>query len=324
MLIGIDTGGTFTDLIYHDGRQWVAQKRLSTPADPAEAVISGLQAIRGARKAQIVHGSTVATNAVLEKKGARTALVTNAGFEDVIAIGRQRRENLYDLKYRKKPPLVDETLRFGVSGRINAQGAVLAPIDEDEIRRLARQLVRSGIESVAVSCLFAFANPAMNRGSRKYFRPWAFRFPFPMRSCRSSGSTSAPAQRWSMPMWPRVSSDISGAWRNISPGDIFGSCNPTGAAFLRTPRPGSRCAPLSPVRPEAWSGRARSLPRQALTGSSHLTWEEPPRMSAWLTGNCLCLWMPPLTVFRSGCPCSTFTLWGRAADLLPEWTMQAR
>lgn len=159
MIIGIDTGGTFTDLIYHNGRQWVVRKILSTPGNPAEAVISGLTEVPEASGAQIVHGSTVATNAVLEKKGAKTALVTNAGFEDVIAIGRQRREGLYDLKYRRKPPLVPEALRFGVAGRINSEGAEYAPADESEIRTLAGRLAEAGVESIAVSCLFAFANP---------------------------------------------------------------------------------------------------------------------------------------------------------------------
>ncbi|MFW6011597.1 MAG: hydantoinase/oxoprolinase family protein [Desulfosalsimonas sp.] len=159
MIIGIDTGGTFTDLIYHEGGRWVVKKILSTPDNPAEAVISGLLEIPGALDARIVHGSTVATNAVLEKKGAKTALVTNKGFEDVVVIGRQRREKLYDLKYRRKAPLVPEALRFGVSGRINSEGEVFAPLDESEIRDLADRLSESGVESIAVSCLFSFANP---------------------------------------------------------------------------------------------------------------------------------------------------------------------
>ncbi|MFP4668220.1 MAG: hydantoinase/oxoprolinase family protein [Desulfobacterales bacterium] len=158
MIIGIDTGGTFTDLIYHDGSRWIVKKILSTPDNPAEAVISGLLGIAGAFDARIVHGSTVATNAVLEKKGAKTALITNKGFEDIIVIGRQRRENLYDLKYRRKPPLVPESLRFGISGRINSKGEVFAPLDESEIRDLAVRLAHSGVESIAVSCLFSFAN----------------------------------------------------------------------------------------------------------------------------------------------------------------------
>lgn len=163
MIIGIDTGGTFTDLIFHDGRDWVVRKIPSTPQNPAEAVISGLLDIPGAAGARVVHGSTVATNAVLEKKGARTALVTNAGFEDVLAIGRQRRQRLYDLKYRKKPPLVPGELRFGVTGRINSEGTVLDSLDEGEIRALLHRLAGAGVESVAVSCLFSFANPAHER-----------------------------------------------------------------------------------------------------------------------------------------------------------------
>jgi len=160
MTIGIDTGGTFTDFIYHDGTGWSVLKTLSTPQNPAEAVVSGIARLAGASDVRVVHGSTVATNAILEKKGAKTALLTNAGFEDVIAIGRQQRERLYDLHYRRKPPLVPENLRFGVGGRINSDGQILTDIQEDALQAVIRQLRDRGVESVAVCYLFSFANPA--------------------------------------------------------------------------------------------------------------------------------------------------------------------
>jgi len=159
MIIGIDTGGTFTDFIYHNGTGWAILKTLSSPQDPAEAVIDGLSRITETPDIRVVHGSTVATNAVLEKKGAKTALLTNAGFTDVIEIGRQQRDRLYDLYYHRKPPLVPGNLRFGVDCRINADGDTLTDLDEAAVKKIIRQLADLQVESVAVAYLFAFANP---------------------------------------------------------------------------------------------------------------------------------------------------------------------
>ena len=159
MIIGIDTGGTFTDFIFHDGAEWLVLKILSTPANPAEAANIGVSRITTASDIQVIHGSTVATNAILEKKGAKTALLTNAGFEDVIEIGRQRRERLYDLNYRRKPPLVPENLRFGIPGRINADGEILSELDETALKMIIQKLADLQVASVAVSCLFSFVNP---------------------------------------------------------------------------------------------------------------------------------------------------------------------
>ncbi|MBG0776192.1 MAG: hydantoinase/oxoprolinase family protein [Desulfovibrionaceae bacterium] len=166
-IIGVDTGGTFTDLIFQDGQNgqdgdsWRVYKLLSTPRNPAEAVLDGLAAATGDDPAprQVVHGSTVATNAILERKGVKTALVTNAGFTDVIVIGRQNRARLYDLAYRKEPHIVPDELRFGVGGRVDHDGAELAPLDEDAVRKAAEAMAAAGVESVAVSLLFSFARP---------------------------------------------------------------------------------------------------------------------------------------------------------------------
>lgn len=171
-IIGVDTGGTFTDFIYQDGGVWRAHKRLSTPRNPAEAVIAGLAEIARLtgdgpdRKVRLVHGSTVATNAILERKGVKTALVTNAGFEDVIEIGRQNRLSLYDLRYRKKPHLVPEDMRFGLSRRTGADGETLSPPDPEELARLAEALAASGAQSVAVCLLFSYLDPAKENAVR--------------------------------------------------------------------------------------------------------------------------------------------------------------
>ncbi|HDM09933.1 MAG TPA: hydantoinase/oxoprolinase family protein [Desulfobacteraceae bacterium] len=160
IVIGADTGGTFTDFVYKDGDSWGVYKVLSTPWNPAEAVLKGLRHIAQGRKKQVVHGSTVATNAILERKGAVTALITNRGFEDILEIGRQNRSWLYDLAYRKEPHLIPQGLRFGVKGRILNTGEELEPLDEKDVREAIRKVTDAGAESVAVCLLFSYANPA--------------------------------------------------------------------------------------------------------------------------------------------------------------------
>jgi len=163
LIIGIDTGGTFTDFIWQEGESWGEYKLLSTPANPAEAVLAGLRHIAGERPFDLVHGSTVATNAILEKKGARTALITNRRFEDVIEIARQNRTELYNLAYRKNQPLVPSELRFGLPGRIDSAGEVVEALEEADIAALRERLQAAGVESIAVSLLFSFANPEHER-----------------------------------------------------------------------------------------------------------------------------------------------------------------
>lgn len=164
VIIGVDTGGTFTDFIYKDSEEWRVHKRLSTPANPAEAVLAGIRRITRSEEVQVIHGSTVATNAILEKKGARTALITNRRFEDVIEIGRQNRTRLYDLAYQKNPPLVPRELRFGIPCRIDRTGAVIEDFDDSEIQAVIDRLRSAGVESVAVSFLFSFQNPEHEQG----------------------------------------------------------------------------------------------------------------------------------------------------------------
>ncbi len=167
VLIGVDTGGTFTDFIYKDGEKWGVYKQLSTPENPAMAVLEGIRKISRDRDAKVVHGSTVATNAILERKGVKTALITNAGFEDVIEIGRQNRFSLYDLKYRKEPHIVPSNLRFGLKGRINCDGVELEPLTPSDLTRM-RDLVRAAdVESIAVCLLFSFLNPEHEKTVRR-------------------------------------------------------------------------------------------------------------------------------------------------------------
>ena len=162
--VGVDTGGTFTDFVFVSGERASVFKVASTPADPSRAITEGLKRIAdetGAklRDIEIIHGTTVGTNALLERRGARTALITTAGFEDVLAIGRQTRPRLYDLDVVRPEPLVSRDLRFGVVERVAASGEVLESLDENSLVSLVEKLKRARVESVAVSLLFSFVHP---------------------------------------------------------------------------------------------------------------------------------------------------------------------
>ncbi len=157
--IGVDTGGTFTDLVFKAGEKWGIYKLLSTPHNPALAVLAGLEEVAGEEIKSIIHGSTVATNALLERRGAKTALITNRGMEDILEIGRQNRPLLYALTWQPSPPLVSEELRVGIKGRVLPEGKVLEEIEEEEVVKVGQELLEKGVESVAVSLLFSFAHP---------------------------------------------------------------------------------------------------------------------------------------------------------------------
>jgi N-methylhydantoinase A len=158
--LGVDTGGTFTDFVWLDeARQWQIHKQRSTPDDPSTAILTGIDVVQVAVSAEIVHGTTVATNALLERRGARTALITTKGFADVLAIGRQNRPNLYALVPQKPPPLVPKQWRFEVDERITAQGDVLRGLESAELQPIIDQLKHDRIESVAICLLFSFLHP---------------------------------------------------------------------------------------------------------------------------------------------------------------------
>lgn len=175
MRIGIDIGGTFTDFVSFDesSQQFQTFKILSTPHAPEEAVLSGLARFSGSRY-QIIHGSTVATNALLERKGATTALITTAGFRDVLEIGRQNRPDIYDLFSRRPDPLVPAPLRFEVAERINHRGQVLQPLELQTVNPLIDRLHQQQVESVAVCLLFAFVYPQHEQAIAERLRQAGF------------------------------------------------------------------------------------------------------------------------------------------------------
>ncbi len=159
--IGIDTGGTFTDCVRLGPDGLVVYKLRSTPDDPSRAILNGISHLTpSSASADVVHGSTVATNAVLERKGARVALLTTAGFEDVLAIGRQTRPELYNIFVPPARPLVPRERVFGVHARLDANGEVLTPISDAEIDRVVTTVAASGAEICAVCFLHAYANGA--------------------------------------------------------------------------------------------------------------------------------------------------------------------
>jgi N-methylhydantoinase A len=161
--VAIDTGGTFTDCVYLAAGELQVLKVFSTPTDPSQAVLDGLARISAGKALDVRHGTTVGTNTMLERKGARVAFVTTAGFEDTIAIGRQTRSKLYNWFVPLPVCLVPRALRFGVPERVSAEGGILRSPTEEELAALVNQVRDSGAEAVAISLLFSFANPETER-----------------------------------------------------------------------------------------------------------------------------------------------------------------
>ncbi len=167
--IGIDIGGTFIDVVIFDGETLRLFKFPSTPEAPERGVLDALEGLRSkewmetAHVERIAHGSTVATNALLERKWADTALVTTEGFRDVLEIGRQNRPQLYDLDVSRPAPIVSRNWRFGCAERLDAGGRVVRRPTEEEWRALADRVAETGADAVAVVFLFSYLNPAHER-----------------------------------------------------------------------------------------------------------------------------------------------------------------
>jgi N-methylhydantoinase A/oxoprolinase/acetone carboxylase beta subunit len=160
MRIGIDTGGTFTDFVFFDGKYIQTYKIPSTHFNPSRAILRGLNDCLGdkSRNIEILHGTTVATNALLERKGAKVALITTKGFEDVIEIGRQNRGKLYDLFWERREPLVKKELRFGIKERTSFKGKITNRVSLPEVRKIYLRLKKLKVEGIAISFLHSYAN----------------------------------------------------------------------------------------------------------------------------------------------------------------------
>jgi N-methylhydantoinase A len=161
--IAIDTGGTFTDCVCLEDGELRVVKIFSTPADPSEAVLAGVRQLGGGDDLELRHGTTVGTNTMLERTGARVAFVTTTGFEDTIAIGRQARQKLYDWFAHAPVCLAPRALRFGVPERVSAEGEVLRAPTDPELAALVEAIRASGAEAAAISLLFSFARPETER-----------------------------------------------------------------------------------------------------------------------------------------------------------------
>ena len=164
--LGVDVGGTFTDLVLvtQDGRV-VTHKVLSTSGNYAEAIFAGIAevmqdaGVAGGNVKELIHGTTVATNAIIERRGARTGLVTTEGFRDLLEIGRLRLMRLYDMDQERPPPLVPRRWRFEVAERLDHRGEVIRPLDRDALERAIAGITAENLESVAVCLIHAYANP---------------------------------------------------------------------------------------------------------------------------------------------------------------------
>ena len=164
--VGVDIGGTFTDIVFlgSDGRV-LARKVASTPDDYSRAVLDGIAnglrdlGVAPGSVSEVSHGFTVATNAIIEQKGAHTALITTEGFRDILEFRRNRTPRLYDLYYEKSPTLIKRQFRLEVGERLNFRGEVLRPLDADDVDRAVQSVLDSGVESVAVCLLHSYANP---------------------------------------------------------------------------------------------------------------------------------------------------------------------
>ncbi|MBV9102155.1 MAG: hydantoinase/oxoprolinase family protein, partial [Candidatus Eremiobacteraeota bacterium] len=167
--LAVDIGGTFTDIVLDVGERRRTRKVLTTPTHPEQAVLDGVRLILSDAQAHVsdidvfIHGTTLATNAIIERRGARTALIATEGFRDVLDIGTESRYDQYDLSIDKPKPLVPRALRFTVAERIDSHGAVRLALDEAAVRALAPQLREANVQAVAFAFLHSYANPEHER-----------------------------------------------------------------------------------------------------------------------------------------------------------------
>ena len=170
--LGIDIGGTFTDIVVRGGEKTLAQKVLTTHDDPARGVEAGVARLVAEARLdpgsveRVVHATTLFTNTLIERKGARTGLITTRGFRDALEIGRERKYELYDLTITKPPPLVPRDRRLEATERLGADGEVVAPLDEDSLDGAMSELARAGVDAIAICFLHAYASPHHERRAR--------------------------------------------------------------------------------------------------------------------------------------------------------------
>jgi N-methylhydantoinase A len=177
MFAGVDIGGTFTDLVLNKDGKLLIHKLLSTPHDPSEAMLNGLKAMSDLDALKgVAHGSTVATNAILERKGARVAFIATEGFRDLLLIGRQNRPKLYELHPKLPPPLVPRERCYEVLERLDYTGAVLTPLDLKALDSVLDQIASADVEAIAVCLLYSFVNPSHEHAIRNQIQERGFKW----------------------------------------------------------------------------------------------------------------------------------------------------
>ena len=172
--LGIDIGGTFTDIVVYDPRRAVSfsHKELTTPGAPHLGVVSGIRRLFETERipyraiVRVVHATTLFTNALIERKGACTGLITTEGFRDTLEMRREHKYELYDLFIELPEPIVRRRLRLEVAERVNAAGEIEHPLDEEALVARTGELLRQGVESLAIAFLHAYANPAHEQRAR--------------------------------------------------------------------------------------------------------------------------------------------------------------
>jgi N-methylhydantoinase A len=194
--IAIDTGGTFTDCVWVDRVRVRMLKVFSTPDDPSRAIAEALEKIGWRHPLILLHGTTVGTNTLLQRKGARVALVATAGFEDVIEIGRQARPKLYDFFFDRIEPLVPAELRFGVDERTGSDGEILREPSPAELHDLRNSVVEKKLMRLRSLCCSRLSTRRTKLWPRLRCKIWACRCPSLIGFSRNSESTNAPAQWW--------------------------------------------------------------------------------------------------------------------------------
>ena len=163
--LGVDIGGTFTDVVLEKGSETYSTKVLTTYTAPEDAIIDGMHQVCAkagvdpSHIGQIIHGTTLATNALIERRGAKTALITTEGFRDVIEMRTESRFEQYDLNLNLPDPLLPRQMRFTVGGRVDANGDVLVDIDRAEVEAVVDKIAKAGFESVAVGLIHSYLNP---------------------------------------------------------------------------------------------------------------------------------------------------------------------
>jgi N-methylhydantoinase A len=178
-LIGVDIGGTFTDIVAVDqknGKQFNG-KVLTTPQNPSEAVLNGVKEILSKhkidpKKCRVIHGTTLVANALIERKGAKTALLTTKGFRDVLEIGREWRYDLFALDLDMPLPIVPRNLRFEVSERLNFEGKIIKKLDEKELIKVAKEIKKSGVQTLGIVFLHSFKNSAHEKFAKKIIQKY--------------------------------------------------------------------------------------------------------------------------------------------------------